>query len=160
MPAGINGWLILNIALGIVAGEILKRFMTAWRRNGMSESAPTPAQTPASAQRFTPAADPAESSSKINWKEVTDFEENEDWEFLWDNVPDSAKETVRLTLEDADLRRRAKAADLWPQLWYATPEIVRTQLRHRWKEILKIPPRWRTLSELESGSSGHDTVPT
>jgi len=154
MPVGIDGWLIWNVALGVFVGELLRRLLPARWRNGWTDTAPPSALTPTSAQTSTPVAEQTGWGSKINWREVGDFEENEDWEFLWDNVPDTAKEGVRLALEDTELLRRARAADLWPQLWYSAPEMVRTQLRHRWKEILKIPPRWKTWAEFEQEKNG------
>jgi hypothetical protein len=64
----------------------------------------------------------------------------EDWNFLWDNVPESAKEEARKTVEDEQLRRRAQYLVPLAYLWYVAPEEVKVQLRHRWKEA-KIPPR-------------------
>jgi hypothetical protein len=146
---GLNGWLIVNIALGVLLAEILKRFVDERWRDGVRPSMARPADTAAQGGP-SPAVEPAPKdrdqwAAGINWKE----EENQDWEFLWNNVPQSAKDEVQHILEDDELRRRAQSAELWPTLWYAAPETAKAQLRGRWKEVLKIPPRWGTPSEFE-----------
>ena len=64
----------------------------------------------------------------------------EDWDFLWNNVPELGKEELRRFVEDDELRRRAQELNLWHDLWHVAPEEAKQQLRHRWKAA-KIPPR-------------------
>ena len=66
----------------------------------------------------------------------------DDWDFLWNNVPESGKEELRRVVEDDELRRRAQELNLWYDLWYVAPEEVKVQLRGRWKAA-KISPRVR-----------------
>lgn len=164
MPEGINGWLILNIALGVFVGGTLLHLMAVRWPSGVRGFVPTAAVTSAAVQTTAPITDPIETKateapeswgwgSKVDWEKLKELEENEDWEFLWSNIPDSAKEEVRSALEDAELRRRTQAADLWPHLWHAAPEMVKTQLRHRWKEFLKIRPRWTSQADYDEGGN-------
>ncbi len=110
----VDGWLVLDIALGIVVGDLLRNMLKdtqeRWnrRRAGVSKAA--------------------------------DESEAEDWNFLWDNVPESAKEEVRKFVEDNQLRQRAQELSLLPYLFYAAPEEIKERLRYRWKAA-KIPPR-------------------
>lgn len=105
---GIDGWLVLDIALGIVVGAVLRVMLKDtqewWKNRRVDES------------------------------------ETEDWNFLWDNVPESGKEKVRKIVEDGELRRCAQEMNLWHDLWHVAPEEAKQQLRHRWKAA-KIPPR-------------------
>lgn len=108
---GIDGWLVLDIALGIVVGDALRVMVSdtqEWWKN----------------RRGT----------------VADEYEAGDWQFLWDNVPESAKEEARKFVEDDRLRLRAQELNLWPYLWRAASEETKEKLRHRWKAA-KIPPR-------------------
>jgi hypothetical protein len=110
----IDGWLVLDIALGIVVGDAL-RVMVRDTREWWS-------------------------SRRRQGGKATDESAAEDWDFLWNNVPEPGKEEVRRVVEDDELRRRAQELNLWHDLWYAAPEEVKVQLRHRWK-VAKIPPR-------------------
>jgi len=107
---GVDAWLVLEIALGVVVGDWLKNMLTA-------------------TQRWLNR--PRAGSAKA---------EAEDWDFLWNNVPESGKEELRRVVEDDDLRRRAQELNLWHYLWHVASEEAKQQLRHRWKAA-KIPPR-------------------
>ena len=109
-----SGWLILEIALGVAFGQLIWAGLKAFATN--RERGPD----------FKP-----------------DAELENDWEFLWNNVPESAKEDIRVAAADDKLFRRAQALNLWPHLWHAAPESVKEQLRERWK-AQKIPPRWKS----------------
>lgn len=104
----LNGWLILNVALGVAAGQFLWRVLKSAR--------PKP--------------------------DKPETEAESDWEFLWSNSTESAKEEIRAIVEDLELRKRAQAQNLWLHLWYAAPENLKVQMRGRWKE-LKMTPRGR-----------------
>ncbi|MGA8409090.1 MAG: hypothetical protein WB680_18080 [Candidatus Acidiferrales bacterium] len=109
---GIDGWLVLDIALGIVVGDALRVMVKdtqIWWKERRADS--------------SKAAD-----------------SSEDWNFLWDNLSESGKKEVRKVVEDDELRRRAQELNLWHDLWYAASEETKEQLRHRWKAA-KIPPR-------------------
>lgn len=116
----INGWLILDIALGIVAGDLLRITLKDtrdwWNTRG------------ASVKTVTGSDESKES-------------EESDWQFLWDNAPESAKEEVRRFFEDRRLRLRAQELNLWPYLWSAASEDTKQKLRDRWR-ALNIPPRF------------------
>ena len=112
----INGWLVLDIALGILVGDML-RVMVKDTREWWN------------------------SRRRTNVEEVADESAETDWQFLWDNASESAKDDVRQLIEDDQLRIRARELDLWPQLWSVVPEEIKQQLRDRWKG-LKIPPRF------------------
>ena len=116
----INGWLILDIALGIVLGDLL--------RNMLKDTQVWWDERRANA-------------SKTVDEKIADDSAEADWQFLWDNVPDSAKEAVRKLIEDDQLRLRAQGLNVWPYLWSAAPEDIKEKLRYRWK-VLKIPPRF------------------
>jgi hypothetical protein len=110
-----NGWLILDIALGIVVGDMLRIMLKdtrEWWNSRGSEVA-----------------------------QIADEASETDWQFLWDNAPESAKAEVRQLIEDDQLRIRAQELNLWPHLWSATPEEIKQKLRDRWKG-LNIPPRF------------------
>jgi hypothetical protein len=114
----IDGWLILDIAAGIVMGDWLRSMVKDtqiwWNRRRKRISK--------------------------NVDEKTADELEGDWDFLWNNVPDSAKEEVRKFLEDEELRQRAKDSTPLQYLFYAAPEEAKERLRQRWKAA-KIPPR-------------------
>jgi hypothetical protein len=115
----INGWLVLDIALGIVVGDLLRNMLKdtqVWWNS-----------------RRTPV-------SKTVDEKAADESEAEDWNFLWDKVPESAKEEVRKFVADEQLRLRAKELNLWPYLWSAAPEEIKERLRYRWKAA-NISPR-------------------
>jgi hypothetical protein len=111
----INGWLVLDIALGIVVGDML-RIMLKHTREWWN-------------------------SRRTNVGEVADEAAETDWQFLWDNAPASAKEEVRRLIEDDQLQMRARELNLWPHLWSDAPEEIKQKLRDRWK-ALNIPPRF------------------
>jgi hypothetical protein len=116
---GINGWLVLDIALGIVVGDVLRVMVKdtqVWwnsRRTAVNRTVD---------------------------EKAADESEAEDWNFLWDSVPESAKEEVRKFVADEQLRRRAQDLNLWPYLWRAAPQETKDRLRARWKAS-KIPPK-------------------
>lgn len=110
----IDLWLVLDIALGILVGDLLRVMVKdtqIWRKKRRADSSKAPAAS-----------------------------EAEDWDFLWNNVPESGKEEVRKVVEDDELRRRAQELNLWYDLWHVAPEEAKQQLRHRWKAA-KIRPR-------------------
>jgi hypothetical protein len=125
----IDGWLILDIALGIVVGDVLRVMVKdtqVWwnsRRTAVSKTVDAKAAD-------DHAADEATAKEKAA----------EDWNFLWDNAPESAKEEVRKSVEDEQLRKQAQELNLFKFLWYAASEETKDQLRFRWK-LEKIPPR-------------------
>jgi hypothetical protein len=112
----INGWLVLEIALGILVGDMLRAVVKDTREWWNSRR-------------------------RTNVEEVADTAAETDWQFLWDNASQSAKDEVRQLIEDDQLRIRAQEVDLWPQLWSVAPEEIKQKLRDRWKG-LKIPPRF------------------
>lgn len=128
---GIDGWLILNIALGIVVGSLLTRMLRGMRQrlNNRGATASKPVDEKA-ASEHTAAA------------KVADEKAAEDWNFLWNNVPESAKDLIRKDIEDEQLRIQAEKLGLFHFLWYAASEETKQQLRFRWK-LEKIPPRVR-----------------
>jgi len=111
----IDGWLVLDIALGIVVGD--------WLRNMLKDT-----------QRWL-------NRRRTGVGKAADESEAEDWDFLWNNVPESGKDELRKVVEDDQLRRRAQELNLWHDLWHVAPEEAKQQLRHRWKAA-KIPPRF------------------
>ncbi len=115
----INGWLVLDIALGIVVGGLLRSMLKDtqvwWNRRRVAVS-------------------------KGVDEKAANESEAEDWNFLWDSVPESAKREVRKFVEDEQLRLRAKELNLWLYLWSAAPEERKERLRARWKAA-NIPPR-------------------
>ena len=117
---GINGWLVLDIAAGIVVGgwlrSMLKDTQIWWN-------------------------DRQANAGKTFVEKTADDSAEADWQFLWDNVPESAKEEVRKLVEDDELRLRAQKLNVWPYLWSDAPEDIKEKLRYRWK-ALKIPPRF------------------
>jgi hypothetical protein len=111
---GVDGWLVLNIALGVVVGKLLGNMLKdtqAWWN-----------------------------SRRMHGGKAVDKSEAEDWEFLWINVPESGLEELRKVVEYDELRRRAQELNLWHDLWHVAPEEAKQQLRYRWKAA-KIPPR-------------------
>jgi hypothetical protein len=125
---GINGWLVLDIALGIVVGDVLrvmvKDTQVWWNSRRTVVSKPDAKATDQHAADETTVKEKAA----------------EDWNFLWDNVPESAKEEVRKFVEDEQLRKQAQELNLFKFLWHAASEETKDQLRFRWK-LEKIPPR-------------------
>jgi hypothetical protein len=115
-----NGWLVLDIAAGIVVGD--------WLRTMVKDT-----------QIWW--NDRRANASKTVDQKTADSSAEADWQFLWDNVPESAKEEVRKLIEDDQLRLRAQELNVWPYLWSAAPEDIKEKLRYRWK-ALKIPPRF------------------
>jgi hypothetical protein len=116
----INGWLVLDIAAGIVVG--------GWLRTMVKDTEVWWDERRANA-------------SKTVVEKTADDSAEADWQFLWDNVPESAKEGVRKLVDDDQLRLRAQELNVWPYLWSAAPEDIKEKLRYRWK-ALKIPPRF------------------
>jgi hypothetical protein len=108
---GIDGWLVLDIALGILAADVLTVMLKDTR-------------------------------DWWNSRRAAGESEAADWQFLWDNAPESAREEVRKFIEDDQLRLRAQELNLWPYLWSAAPEEIKERLRARWK-VAKISPRVR-----------------
>lgn len=120
----LDGWLILDIALGIVVGDVLRVMLKDTQEWWNS--------------RRTHVSKPVD--EKAADKTAADEKAAEDWNFLWDNVPESAKEEVRKFVEDEQLRKQAQELNLFKFLWYAASEETKDQLRFRWK-LEKIPPR-------------------
>jgi len=115
----INAWLVLDIALGIVVGDVLRVMLRDTRVWWNSRRAAV---------------------GKTVEEKAADESGAADWQFLWENAPKSAKEEVRKFIEDDQLRLRAQELNLWPYLWSAAPEEIKQRLRDRWKAA-KIPPR-------------------
>ena len=116
---GIDGWLVLDIALGIVVGDVLRVMVKdtqVWWNSRRTHG------------------------GKAVDAKAADESEAEDWDFLWNNVPASGKEELRRVVDDEELRRRAQELNLWHNLWHVAPEEAKQQLRHRWKAS-KIPPK-------------------
>jgi hypothetical protein len=114
---GINGWLILNIAIGVIVANLLmpaiQRIFKRLSRKVVTEAVPQ-------ANLEEPSAD--------------------DWLELWESVPEGAKQQTQTFVDDDQLRRRAQELNLWTYLWSAAPEETKEKLRSRWK-VAKIPPR-------------------
>ncbi|MFZ3215579.1 MAG: hypothetical protein WA192_05915 [Candidatus Acidiferrales bacterium] len=125
----IDGWLILDIALGIVVGDALRVMVRDTREWWNSRRV-----------HVSKAIDEKPVGEKAADKAAVDQKAVEDWNFLWDNAPESAKEQVRKFVEDERLRKQAEKLDLFHFLWYASSEETKGQLRFRWK-LEKIPPR-------------------
>src|ERR1700691_3050916 len=109
---GIDGWLVLDIALGIVVGDVLRVMVKdtqVWWNGRRTHG------------------------SKAVDAKAADESEAEDWDFLWNNVPASGKEELRRVVDDEELRRRAQELNLWPYLWAAASEETKEKLRSRWK---------------------------
>jgi hypothetical protein len=125
----IDGWLILDIALGIVVGDVLRVMLKDTQVWWNSRRSHVPK-----------AVDAKAADKKVAEEKVAEEKAAEDWNFLWDNVPESAKEEVRRFVEDEQLRKQAQELNLFKFLWYAASEETKDQLRFRWK-LEKIPPR-------------------
>jgi hypothetical protein len=140
---GIDGWLVLNIALGIVVGSLLTRMLRGWWNKRRATPSKPVDEKVASEHAATErrAADEKTAAAKVADKKAV-----EDWNFLWDNAPESAKEQIRKFVEDEQLRKQAEELDLFHFLWYSSSEETRGQLRFRWK-LEKIPPRIREYSD-------------
>lgn len=126
----LDGWLILDIALGIVVGDLLRNMLKdtqEWWNNRRTHGSKVVDAKAAEKKRT---ADETTAKDK----------EAEDWNFLWDSVPESAKDEVRKFIEDDQLRKQAQELNLFKFLWYAASEETKDQLRFRWK-LEKIPPR-------------------
>jgi hypothetical protein len=91
----INVWLVLDIALGIVVGDLLKIMVKDTREWWYGRR--------------------AKGNAVGESKEAGDPDES-DWQFLWDNAPESSKKEVQQFIEDDQLRLRAKEFNLWPHL--------------------------------------------
>lgn len=128
----IDGWLVLDIALGIVVGDALRVMVRDTREWWNSRR-----RAPVSNAVDTKVADKTAAVTT-----VADEKAAEDWNFLWNNVPESAKDEIRKSIEDEQLRIRAEKLGLFHFLWYAASEETKQQLRFRWK-LEKIPPRVR-----------------
>ena len=115
----INGWLVLEIALGILVGDLLRemfRDTRLWWNQQRSKSKV------------------AKGAAGV------DESEAEDWDFLWNNVPDSAKSEIRTMLDDDILRERARRTIVMGYLFYAASEDAREQLRQKWRAA-NVPPK-------------------
>jgi hypothetical protein len=124
----LDGWLILDIALGILVGDVLREMRKDTQEWWSSRLT-----------RGSKVVDAKAADEHVD--ETTAMEKaTEDWNFLWDNVPESAKEEVRKFVEDEQLRKQAQELNLFKFLWYAASEETKDQLRFRWK-LEKIPPR-------------------
>ncbi len=127
----IDGWLVLDIALGIVVGDaarVMVRDTQEWWNSRCAHVSKVVEEKPV--------------EEKVAGRTIADVKAVEDWNFLWDNVPESAKEQVRKFVEDEQLRKQAEELDLFHFLWYAASEETKAQLRFRWK-LEKISPRVR-----------------
>jgi hypothetical protein len=74
-------------------------------------------------------------------KSVEEAGSEDDWQFLWDSLPESAKEQVQKFVDDERLLLHAKELNLWKFLWYAAPEEAKERLRYQWEQAPKISRR-------------------
>lgn len=102
-----NGWLVIDVALGVFAGMMVY----SWLKPSKGQDGPVPQNATRKDEHL-----------------------EEDWDFLWSNLSDAAKEEIRSQLSDKDVFRRARAADMWGHLWVVAPEEVKAQLRFRLEE--------------------------
>jgi hypothetical protein len=127
----IDGWLVLDIALGIVVGDALRvmvRDTREWWNSRRANVGKTVEQKPV--------------DEKAAEQAIADEKAAEDWHFLWNNIPETAKDLIRKDIEDEQLRIQAEKLGLFHFLWCAASEETKAQLRFRWK-LEKIPPRIR-----------------